>query len=93
MSVCIANLAETTRRDREKWRKLCSPFLLAGYVCLYVVAMGVFERAKAASGLSEGADETAPYVCLACGAPHEVQYHRCPDCESFDIRCARWVEE
>ncbi|MFC7071799.1 hypothetical protein ACFQJ7_10160 [Halovenus rubra] len=55
--------------------------------------MGVFERAKAASGLSEGADETAPYVCLACGAPHEVQYHRCPDCESFDIRCARWVEE
>jgi rubrerythrin len=55
--------------------------------------MGVFERAKSASGLTGGAEETTPYVCLACGAAYEVQHHRCPNCESFDIRYSKWVQE
>ncbi|SDJ80400.1 hypothetical protein SAMN05216226_109147 [Halovenus aranensis] len=55
--------------------------------------MGVFDRAKAASGLSIDTEEALPYVCLSCGATYEVQHHHCPDCGSFDIRCSRWVQE
>jgi len=55
--------------------------------------MGVFDKAKSMSGMSVSADETMPYVCLDCEAGFEVQYHRCPECEGFDVRCARWVQE
>jgi len=55
--------------------------------------MGVIDRAKAMSGLSETEEERLPYVCLACETAFEVQYHACPVCGSFDVRCSRWVQE
>lgn len=55
--------------------------------------MGVFDRAKEVSGLSVDTEEATPYVCLACEATFEVQHHRCPVCESFDVRYSRWVQE
>ncbi|MEF8812359.1 MAG: hypothetical protein V5A55_00850 [Halovenus sp.] len=60
-----------------------------------MVAMGVLERAKEVSGISDAKvdSEACPYVCLACEERFEVQYHRCPVCESFDVRCSRWVQD
>jgi hypothetical protein len=57
---------------------------------VFVVAMGVLDRAKEVSGL---AADTQPslFVCLACEAALDVQHHRCPVCESFDVRRAKWV--
>jgi rRNA maturation endonuclease Nob1 len=55
--------------------------------------MGVFDKAKSMSGMSVSTDDTIEYVCLECESQFEVQYHRCPECESFDVRCARWVQE
>ncbi len=57
--------------------------------------MGVLERAKKVSGISDAnADSAAcPYVCLDCQEEFEVQYHRCPACGSFDVRCSRWVTD
>jgi rRNA maturation endonuclease Nob1 len=55
--------------------------------------MGVIDRAKRASGTSETAEDRLSYVCLACSTPFEVQYHSCPRCGSFDVRCAKWVQE
>lgn len=55
--------------------------------------MGVFDRAKAVSGISAATEDATPYVCIFCGETFEVQHHRCPDCNSFDIRYSRWVQE
>jgi rRNA maturation endonuclease Nob1 len=55
--------------------------------------MGVIDKAKAVSGFSETQEETRPYVCLACETTFEVQHHRCPVCGSFDVRCAKWVQD
>jgi rRNA maturation endonuclease Nob1 len=55
--------------------------------------MGVLDRAKVMSGLSDPEEERLPYVCLACETAFEVQYHKCPVCGSFDVRCSRWVQE
>lgn len=55
--------------------------------------MGVLQRAKEVSGISDAASEACPYVCLDCEARFEVQYHRCPACGSFDVRCSRWVQD
>lgn len=60
---------------------------------LTVVAMGVLDRAKEVSGISDSEQERLPYVCLACETAFEVQHHSCPVCGSFDIRFAKWVEE
>ncbi len=54
--------------------------------------MGVLDRAKEVSGVSESDEEHPQYVCLACETPFEVQHHTCPVCGSFDIRCSKWVE-
>lgn len=53
--------------------------------------MGVLDKAKRVSGISKGDGESLPYVCLACESAFEVQYHRCPVCESFDVRRSKWV--
>ena len=53
--------------------------------------MGVLNRAKDVSGLSE--EESFEYVCLACESGFDVQHHSCPACGSFDIRRAKWVQE
>ncbi len=55
--------------------------------------MGVLDRAKKVSGLSESGEVEHPYVCLACGRYFEVQHHTCPDCGSFDVRHSKWVQE
>ena len=55
--------------------------------------MGVLDRAKEVSGISDGEQERLPYVCLACETAFEVQHHSCPVCGSFDIRLGKWVEE
>jgi rRNA maturation endonuclease Nob1 len=56
-----------------------------------VVCMGVIDRAKRMSVILEEDGESLPYVCLACESVFEVQHHRCPVCESFDVRCSKWV--
>ena len=58
-----------------------------------VVAMGVLNRAKRVSGMSESGEERLPYVCLACQASYVVQHHSCPVCGCFDLRRSKWVEE
>ncbi|WP_159904456.1 hypothetical protein [Salinirussus salinus] len=58
-----------------------------------MVAMGVLDRAKEVSGISDGGGEPMPYVCLACETPFEVQHHSCPVCGSFDVRRSKWVTE
>jgi rRNA maturation endonuclease Nob1 len=58
-----------------------------------VVAMGVLNRAKEVSGISEEDGESLPYVCLACDSIFEVQHHRCPVCGSFDVRHSKWVQK
>ncbi len=55
--------------------------------------MGVFNRAKEVSGLSESGETEDSYVCLACGRRFEIQHHSCPVCGSFDIRYSKWVQE
>lgn len=57
-----------------------------------MVAMGVFDRAKQVSGISEREDGAPAYVCLACESTFEVQHHSCPKCGSFDLRRARWLD-
>ena len=54
--------------------------------------MGVLDRARAVSGLDGSDEEPDPYVCLSCETTFEVQHHRCPECGSYDIRRAKWVE-
>ncbi|MFB6140808.1 MAG: hypothetical protein ABEJ26_10280 [Halosimplex sp.] len=54
-----------------------------------MVTMGVLERAKRASGLSE--PEALPYVCLGCETGFDVQYHTCPVCGAYDVRRTKWV--
>ena len=58
-----------------------------------VVAMGVLNRAKQVSGMSESEADRLPYVCLACRTPFDVQHHSCPVCGSFDVRLSKWVQE
>lgn len=58
-----------------------------------MVAMGVIDRAKAVSGISDEDGKRLPYVCLACETRFEVQHHRCPACGSFDVRRSKWVLE
>lgn len=55
--------------------------------------MGVLDRAKQVSGISEEQEEGSPYVCLACETVFEVQHHTCPACGSFDVRRSEWVTE
>ncbi len=62
-------------------------------LCCDVVAMGVLDRAKQVSGVTESGEECLPFVCLACESPFEVQHHSCPVCGSYDLRSAKWVQE
>ena len=55
--------------------------------------MGVLDRAKEVSGISEEDGESLPYVCLACETVFEVQHHTCPVCGSFDVRHSKWVQQ
>jgi rRNA maturation endonuclease Nob1 len=55
--------------------------------------MGVIDRAKAMSGLTDPEDAGCSYICLACETAFEVQHHNCPACGSFDVRCSRWIQE
>ncbi len=55
--------------------------------------MGVLNRAKEVSGISESDEDRLPYMCLACQTPFDVQHHSCPVCGSFDIRRSKWVQE
>jgi len=55
--------------------------------------MGVLDRAKAMSGLTDPEEDGPSYVCIACETAFEVQYHDCPVCGSFDVRCSKWVTE
>lgn len=53
--------------------------------------MGVLDRSK---WFARGSDtESYPYRCMSCQAALPVQYHSCPECESYDIRAAKWVDE
>jgi rRNA maturation endonuclease Nob1 len=72
-----------------EWHKQSSAFLLVYYIDSTVVAMGVLDRAKKMSGISNSDEQS--YVCLACEKGFEVQHHSCPVCGSFDIRCSKWV--
>lgn len=76
-----------------KRRKQSPAFLFACSIVLGVVAMGVIDRAKAMSGLTDPEDAGCPYICLACETAFEVQHHNCPVCGSFDVRCSKWVQE
>jgi len=53
--------------------------------------MGVGEatlaRLKRFAGL--GPDGERPYVCRNCDGEFEVQYHVCPDCESYTVERRR----
>ncbi|MFW6018777.1 MAG: hypothetical protein ACOCPX_08140 [Halapricum sp.] len=51
--------------------------------------MGVLERA---ARLAKGG-ETESYRCMSCGADLSVQYHSCPECGSYDVRAAKWIDE
>jgi rRNA maturation endonuclease Nob1 len=68
-------------------------FLYPGANIDDVVTMGVIDRAKEFSGLDSSDDGQARYVCLACETTFEIQYHSCPACGSFDVRCAKWTGE
>ena len=70
-----------------------SVFCTWGRVEITVVTMGVIDRAKELSGLDSSDDGEERYVCLACETTFEIQYHSCPTCGSFDVRCARWTSE
>lgn len=49
--------------------------------------MGVLER------LGRGGDEESyPYRCVSCGKRLPVQHHSCPECGSYDIRAAKWLD-
>ena len=76
-----------------KRRKRSPSFLSAWSNVLRVVAMGVIDRAKAMSGLTDPEDAGCSYICLACETAFEVQHHNCPACGSFDVRCSRWIQE
>jgi rRNA maturation endonuclease Nob1 len=53
--------------------------------------MGVLDRS---TWFARGSDtESYPYRCMSCQAALPVQYHSCPECESYDIRAAKWVDE
>jgi len=53
--------------------------------------MGVFDRGTFRSGPDEA--DVLPYLCLSCETPHPVQFHSCPDCGSYDVRRAKWVDD
>lgn len=53
--------------------------------------MGVFDKNGRLSHFGE--PEVRPYVCMACEATFEVQYHACPVCDGYDIRRAKWVSD
>ncbi len=55
--------------------------------------MGVLKRTKQASSGTDAERECPQYVCLSCETTFEVQHHVCPVCESFDIRCSKWVQD
>lgn len=55
--------------------------------------MGVLDRAKRLPGFGNSPDGSPTYVCCACDAEFELQYHRCPKCDSFDIRYSKWEME
>ena len=74
-------------------RKQSTSFLAIEHLSRSVVAMDVLDRAKQVSGISTEDEECLPYVCLACETEFEVQYHRCPDCESFDVRYSKWNQQ
>ena len=67
--------------------------MLISRLCRDVVAMGVLDRAKQVSGVTDDEADRLPFVCLACESPFEVQHHSCPVCGRFDLRCAKWVQE
>jgi predicted RNA-binding Zn-ribbon protein involved in translation (DUF1610 family) len=49
--------------------------------------MGVLDR------FARGAEEESyPYCCVSCGQRLPVQYHACPECDSYDIRAAKWLD-
>jgi lipopolysaccharide biosynthesis regulator YciM len=49
--------------------------------------MGVLDR------FARGEDEQPdPYRCVSCGETYPVQYHSCPECESYDIRAEKWLD-
>ena len=86
-------MAESRDVTAKKCRKQSPAFLFACCIETNVVAMGVLDRARAMSGLTDPEDDGLPYVCLACETALEVQHHNCPVCGSFDIRCSKWIRE
>lgn len=86
-------MAESRDVTAKKCRKQSPAFLFACCIKTNVVAMGVLDRARAMSGLTDSEDDGLPYVCLACETALEVQHHNCPVCGSFDIRCSKWIRE
>jgi hypothetical protein len=86
-------MAESRDVTAKKCRKQSPAFLFACCIETNVVAMGVLDRARAMSGLTDSEDDGLPYVCLACETALEVQHHNCPVCGSFDIRCSKWIRE
>lgn len=53
--------------------------------------MGVFNRDRFIS--RSGGRESGPYVCLSCETELPVQYHSCPECGSYDVRRAKWIDD
>ncbi|MUV90308.1 hypothetical protein GJ629_10705 [Halapricum sp. CBA1109] len=53
--------------------------------------MGVLDRSTwFAHGEESDRD---PYRCVSCGQSLPVQYHSCPECGSYDIRAAKWLDD
>lgn len=50
--------------------------------------MGVVDEFVSALGQSE--DHDSEYECQQCGSQYGVQYHQCPDCESYQIERNDW---
>lgn len=51
--------------------------------------MGVLDRSK---WFARDGGERFPYRCVSCEESLPVQYHTCPECESYDIRAAKWLD-
>jgi predicted RNA-binding Zn-ribbon protein involved in translation (DUF1610 family) len=53
--------------------------------------MGVLDRSTwFAHGEESDRD---PYRCVSCQQSLPVQYHSCPECGSYDIRAAKWLDD
>jgi hypothetical protein len=77
----------------ENLRELSSCFLAIQDDVESVVTMGVLKRTGQAQEGTDTEGNCPQYVCLSCETAFKVQHHVCPVCESFDVRCSKWVQD